>query len=89
MKFQPSNEPIRDLAPPAIRYPDNPWCSRPFTPRRNGGKPQRFCRDACRRAYERELRAWARNQIAAGGVTPARLQRARSLGAPSLGSEAK
>jgi len=48
-----------------------PWCSLPFTPRRTGGKPQRFCRDACRRAYERELRAWARNQITAGGVPPA------------------
>ena len=64
-------------------------CQRPFTPRSTGGKAQRFCSERCRRAFERELRAWARNQIAAGGVTPARLQRARSLGAPSLGSEAK
>ena len=47
-----------------------PWCERPFTPRRTGGKPQRFCRDACRRAFERELRAWARDQITAGGRDP-------------------
>jgi hypothetical protein len=66
-----------------------PWCQRPFTPRCTGGKPQRFCRDACRRAFERELRAWARNQIAAGGVTPAQLQRARSRDAPALGVDAK
>ena len=66
-----------------------PWCERPFTPRRTGGKPQRFCRDACRRAFERELRAWARDQITAGGVTPAQLQRARSVGAPLLGGDAK
>ena len=69
--------------------PHCPWCERPFTPRRTGGKPQRFCRDACRRAFERELRAWARNQIAAAGVTPAQLQRARSLDAHSLGADAK
>jgi hypothetical protein len=64
------------------------WCERPFTPRRTGGKPQRFCRGACRRAFERELRAWARDQITAGDVTQAQLQRARSVGAPTLGSGA-
>ena len=66
-----------------------PWCQRPFTPRRTGGRPQRFCRDACRRAFERELRAWARDQITAGGVTPAQLQRARSVGASWFGDDAK
>jgi hypothetical protein len=66
-----------------------PWCERAFTPRRTGGKPQRFCCDTCRRAFERELRAWARNQIAAGDVTPAQLQRARSREAPALGADAK
>ena len=65
------------------------WCERPFTSRRTGGKPQRFCRDTCRRAFERELRAWARDQIAAGDVTPAQLQRARSPDAPALGANAK
>jgi hypothetical protein len=32
MKFQPSSEPIRDLAPPAIRYPDTPG-ARVLSPR--------------------------------------------------------
>jgi hypothetical protein len=62
-----------------------PWCERAFTPKRTGGRPQRFRRDGCRRAFERELRAWARDQITAGDVTPAQLQRAPSLGAPTLG----
>jgi endogenous inhibitor of DNA gyrase (YacG/DUF329 family) len=60
-------------------------CQRPFTPRSTGGKPQRFCSERCRRAFERELRAWARNQIAAGSVTPPQLQRARSPGRPGPG----
>jgi endogenous inhibitor of DNA gyrase (YacG/DUF329 family) len=60
-----------------------PWCSRPFTPRRSGGKPQRFCSPQCRRAFERELRAWARDQIAADGIPPAQLQRPRSIEATS------
>jgi hypothetical protein len=58
-----------------------PWCERLFTPRRNGGKPQRFCSERCRRAFERELRAWARERVADGGITPAQLQRVRSQGA--------
>jgi hypothetical protein len=65
------------------------FCSHPFTARRTGGKPQRFCSERCRRAYERELRAWARNQIAAGGVTPPQLQRARSLRAPGSAASPK
>jgi endogenous inhibitor of DNA gyrase (YacG/DUF329 family) len=55
-----------------------PWCERPFTPRSTGGKPQRFCSERCRRALERELRAWAREQVADGEITPAQLQRVRS-----------
>jgi len=66
-----------------------PWCERPFIPRSTGGRPQRFCCERCRRAYERELRAWARNQIAAGGVTSAQLQRAGSLGTPGSGASPK
>jgi hypothetical protein len=62
-----------------------PWCERPFTPRRTGGRPQRFCCSRCRRAFERELRAWARNQIEAGEITPDQLQRVRSRDGPSLG----
>jgi len=73
----------------ATTRPLCPWCERSFTPRGTGGRPQRFCCERCRRAYERELRAWARNQIAAAGVTPTQLQRARSLGRPDLGASAK
>jgi endogenous inhibitor of DNA gyrase (YacG/DUF329 family) len=58
-----------------------PWCEHPFTPRRTGGKPQRFCSERCRREYERELRAWARARIADGEITPTQLQRVRSRGA--------
>ncbi len=72
-----------------MTHPLCPWCERPFTPRSTGGRPQRFCCEQCRRAYERELRAWARDQIAAGGLTPAQLQRARSLGAPGSGASPK
>jgi hypothetical protein len=72
-----------------MTHPLCPWCERSFTPRSTGGRRQRFCCERCRRAYERELRAWARNQITSGSLTPAELQRARSLGALSPGSEAK
>jgi hypothetical protein len=65
------------------------WCRRRFTPRSTGGRPQRFCCQRCRRAYERELRVWARDQIAAGGVNPAQWQRARSPEAPGSGANAK
>jgi hypothetical protein len=64
-----------------------PWCSGTFAPRATGGQPQRFCSERCRRAFERELRAWARSRIVTGDITPAQLQRARSLGAPSVGGE--
>ena len=69
--------------------PQCPWCERAFTPRHTGGKPQRFCQTACRRAFERELRAWARNQIGAGNITPAELQRAHSRDAPTLEADAE
>ncbi len=41
-------------------------------------KPQRFCSPRCRREHEAGLQAWAREQEAAGRVTKAHLQRARS-----------
>ncbi len=55
-----------------------PWCATQFTPRTSGGKPQRFCSARCRREHEAGLQAWARDQEAAGRVTKADLQRARS-----------
>ena len=60
------------------------WCARWFRPRRTGSRPQRFCCGRCPRAYERELRAWARNQITAG--TSAQLQRAHSQEVAPLGA---
>ncbi len=55
-----------------------PWCGTRFTPRTSGGKPQRFCSTRCRREHEAGLQAWARDQEAAGRVTKADIQRARS-----------
>jgi len=34
------------------------WCGRAFTPRATGGKAQRFCRPACRRAFDAAGRRW-------------------------------
>jgi hypothetical protein len=51
-----------------------PWCSAPFTPRRTGGRRQRFCSLACRRALDKALRAWAGQELAEGRVTVAHLR---------------
>ncbi len=45
------------------------WCGRAFAPRRNGGHPQRFCRPACRRAYDAAGRRWVAEAMAAGVLT--------------------
>jgi hypothetical protein len=42
------------------------WCRRCFMPRRNGGKPQVFCRPVCRRAFDAAGRQWVANAIATG-----------------------
>jgi hypothetical protein len=44
------------------------WCGEPFEPR-EGGKPQRFCRPAHRRAFDHACGAWVRHAIAAGLLT--------------------
>jgi hypothetical protein len=54
---------------PALLVPTCPWCNRPFTPRRDGGKAQRFCRPACRRAYDAAGRRWVAEAIAGGMLT--------------------
>jgi hypothetical protein len=54
-----------------------PWCSALFTPRQTGGRRQKFCSPACRRALDRALRAWAGQELAEGRVTVPLLQRAR------------
>jgi hypothetical protein len=45
------------------------WCGKGFTPRRDGGKPQVFCRPACRRALDAAGRRWVADAIAAGALT--------------------
>lgn len=54
------------------------WCDGLYHPRATGGRPQRFCGEQCRRAFEAALRAWAQDEFAAGRVTITLLrQRAR------------
>jgi len=45
------------------------WCGRAFTPRKNGGKPQYFCRSSCRRALDAAGRRWIAAALADGRVT--------------------
>jgi hypothetical protein len=45
------------------------WCGRAFAPRATGGKPQVFCRRACRRAFDASGRRWVAEAIAAGTLT--------------------
>jgi len=49
------------------------WCGGPFQ-RHDGGKPQRFCSEACRIALHRAARQWALSELAAGRVTLAQLK---------------
>ncbi len=71
-------EPAEQINKPVTEVVNCPWCGSSFTPRRSGGKRQRFCSPRCRRQHEAGLQAWAREQEAAGRVTKADLQRARS-----------
>jgi len=50
------------------------WCGSNFEPRRDGGKAQRFCREACRRAFDAAGRRWVAEALAAGTVTIADLR---------------
>jgi hypothetical protein len=45
------------------------WCRKPFTPRRDGGKPQVFCRPACRRDFDTAGRRWVAEALATGMLT--------------------
>ena len=45
------------------------WCGRAFTPRATGGKAQRVCRPACRRAFDAAGRRWVAWALAAGILT--------------------
>jgi hypothetical protein len=73
---------------PAMSYaPRCSWCDRTFRPRQ-GGRAQRFCRPACRRAFHTAVRAWALGAIENGALTVTDIkdhlqQRARCLEARS------
>src|SRR5215469_2053651 len=45
------------------------WCGKGYTPRRDGGKRQVFCRPACRRAFDAAGRLWVAEAIATGVLT--------------------
>ena len=42
------------------------WCGVPYTPRTNGGKPQRFCSEKCRVEFHRGCRLWAEQLVWSG-----------------------
>ena len=50
------------------------WCGTGFAPRRDGGKPQVFCRPACRRDFDAAGRRWVAEAIAASVLTVAALR---------------
>src|SRR5579884_160288 len=43
------------------------WCGAPFNPRQ-GGKEQRFCQPACRRALHDRARVWVLREVEAGRI---------------------
>jgi hypothetical protein len=45
------------------------WCGNRFRPRGDGGKPQVFCRPACRRAFDAAGRRWVAEAVAGGTLT--------------------
>ena len=52
------------------------WCGEPFTPRKTGGKPQRFCSDRCRKEFHRACRIWAEAQVWFGELPVSALKHA-------------
>jgi len=52
------------------------WCSKAFVPRRDGGKPQVFCRPACRRAFDAAGRRWVAEAITTGVLNVVALRNA-------------
>jgi len=45
------------------------WCGKGFAPRVSGGKPQMFCHEVCRRAFDAAGRRWVAEAIADGTLT--------------------
>lgn len=62
------------------------WCETPFSPRRSGGKAQRFCNAQCRRNLEHFARSWAIAEIEAGRLTVSGMKQG-PLPTPALLSE--
>lgn len=50
------------------------WCSASFAPRESGGKAQKFCRPAHRRAFDRAAREYVVRAIETGRLSHAELQ---------------
>jgi hypothetical protein len=50
------------------------WCGNAFTPRRDGGKRQVYCRPVCRRGFDAAGRRWVVDAIAGGKLTVAALR---------------
>ena len=64
------------------------WCGKGFDPRRDGGKPQVFCRPGCRRAFDAAGRRWVAEAITTGRLFVHELQNTpvatRALVPPSV-----
>lgn len=45
------------------------WCGNGFMPRRDGGKPQVYCREACRRSFDAAGSRWVAEAFASGMLT--------------------
>jgi hypothetical protein len=58
------------------------WCGRAFTPRCDGGKPQRFCSIRCRRALDAAGRRYIADALASGALTIADLRRGAPRAVP-------
>jgi hypothetical protein len=51
-----------------------PWCDRQFQTRQTGGRLQRFCLPACRRAFHAAARNWALDAVADCTLTIAEIR---------------
>ena len=60
------------------------WCGKGFRPRTTGGKPQTFCREACRRTFDAAGRRWIAAAVAEGSLTVAALKNAPNARRPLL-----
>jgi hypothetical protein len=45
------------------------WCGKGFTPRRDGGRRQVFCRPVCRRGFDAAGRRWVADAIVTGTLS--------------------